>query len=75
MKTAGFLAFVIFGLFGSIIFIYYMWKPFLLNGPEVTMIAGETGTVTVEPSITPTESVTIVPTVFYGPDGIVYRRY
>jgi len=71
MKTAGFLAFVFFGFFGSMIFIYYMWKPFLMSDPQGAIIAGDI----VVPSIVPIQAVNVSPTVFYGPDGIVYHRY
>lgn len=84
MKTFGFLAFVLIGFFGSIVFIYYMWKPFLMSDPESTIIAGDTAQheevsptsiPSATPPIVPLEAVSVSPTVFYGPDGIVYHRY
>ena len=74
MKTAGFLLFVFVGFFGSLIFIYYIWSPFLIpTGPHKEIIAGDETHATASPPTLP--GLTPSPTPFLGPDGIVYHYY
>lgn len=78
MKTAGFILFVLVGLLGSFVSIYYLWSPYL-NTSNTEIIAGDYNTEVVDTSLAPTSFPTPTevptPTTFFGPDGIPYHRY